>query len=565
MRDDNKQLNNNVVDAELFERLMICGATNLHANIEEVNNLNVFPVPDGDTGDNMYLTIKGGVDELCSNKNATLEDKARALSNGMLLNARGNSGVILSQLFSGLADGLIGRDSVTIEEFVQVLEAGVKRAYGAVAEPVEGTILTVAREAVEGVKTKIFSVATVEDFCRSFLVEMQKSLEHTPELLRVLKEAQVIDSGGAGLVYIIEGFCKAFNESIPTDEIAVTVVASKKLDFSKFNEDSVMTYGYCTELLLQLQNAKTDVRNFSIKELTAFLETIGDSIVAFITGTVVKIHVHTLAPYKVLEYCQRYGEFLTVKIENMTLQHNESIEDKPQPFSASAMSKKVKKERKKFGVVTVASGEGIKKLFLDMGVDFVINGGQTNNPSAEDFIDAYDEVNADCIFVFPNNGNIVLSAKQSAQIYKNSEIRVIESKSLGEGYTAISMFDSSIGDADEIEQLLKDSMSCVVTAMVTTAVRDTTLNGVTVKEGDYIGFTNHTMLVSTSDKIKSANDLLDKLEVADKNYLIVIYGKSATPVEREAIKTYMQNVYEDVEFYEVDGEQDVYDFIFIVE
>ena len=565
MYNDEKTVGLDTIDAELFERLMISGASNLHANLIEVNNLNVFPVPDGDTGDNMYLTLKGGVEELCSKKGASLNDLACAFKQGTLLNARGNSGVILSQFFAGLVDGIIGREIISLSDFIDALKNGVKRAYGAVAVPVEGTILTVAREGVENSTAKAQNFATIEDLCKDLLCEMQKSLAHTPELLPVLKEAGVIDSGGAGLVYIVEGFCKALTGDAILEEVAVTDTSAKKLDFSKFDENSQMTYGYCTELLLQLQTVKTDVKNFSVDALIEYLSTIGDSIVAFITGTVVKVHVHTLTPYKVLEYCQRYGEFLTIKIENMTLQHSEAEDPNQNSFSATKMSGAVKKERKKFATVTVASGDGIKNTFLEMGADYVINGGQTNNPSSEDFIKAFDAVNADCIFVLPNNGNIILSAKQASSIYDKSEVRVVESKSLGEGYAALSMLDYSVGSADEIEDILKSSMRCVLTGMVTTAVRTTTVNGVNINLGDYIGFTNKEMLVSTTSKIDTAKTLLEKLEVIDCAYLVVVYGKGATDSEREELSNHLNDVYADVEFYEIDGMQDVYDFIFITE
>ena len=316
-----------IIDGEVFKKLMLGGASNLQANVQEVNELNVFPIPDGDTGENMYLTLKGGIDALQTQDNASLQEETRALAQGMLLNARGTSGVILSQLFYGLAEGLAGLDSADLQQLAAALKQGVKCAYGAVAEPVEGTILTVAREAVENSVGHIQENMTVVEFFSLYLSEMKKSLINTPELLAALKEAGVIDSGGAGLVYIIEGFCKVLAGEDVGGEIAAGA-SSKSVDFSKFNEDSVMEFGYCTELLLQLQRAKTDLDAFSVPELIEFLGTVGDSIVAFRTGTVVKLHVHTLTPWKVLAHCQEFGEFLTVKIENMTLQHNETTKEK---------------------------------------------------------------------------------------------------------------------------------------------------------------------------------------------------------------------------------------------
>ena len=553
-----------IIGADIFKRLVIFGAMNLHANVKEVNDLNVFPIPDGDTGENMYLTIKGGVDELSSCTESTVGGLANAFAKGMLLNARGNSGVILSQLFFGLSEGLKDKETATLAEFAKAMEQGVKRAYGAVARPVEGTILTVARESVENMFSKHADDKTADKFFYDVLEEMKVSLQHTPELLSTLKEAGVIDSGGAGLVYIIEGFYKALTSDEEV-EVAMTLDQGKKsVDLSKFNENSVMEFGYCTEFLLQLQHAKTDISAFSIPELIEFLETVGDSVVAFLTGTVVKVHVHTLEPWKVLRHCQQFGEFLTIKMENMTLQHNESVAEK-KSSTLSEMNKNVKRARREYAVVTVANGSGLIDMFKELGADYVVNGGQTNNPSSEDFIAAFDYVNADHIFVFPNNGNIVLTAKQAAAMYKDSDVRVLESKSVGEGYAALSMLDYDIGDADAIESAMAEEMKDAITGMLTVAVRTTQVNGVCIEKDDFIGFTNKTMLVANADKMTSAYALTDKLLEDDKQFLIVVYGNGATAEEREAYAKFMAEKYRAVEFYEVFGEQDVYDFLLIVE
>lgn len=548
------------IDGELFVKMILGGAQNLRDNLQIVNDLNVFPIPDGDTGENMYLTLQGGLDQLRGEESEALCDKAHAMAQGMLLGARGNSGVILSQLFYGLAKGLAELKTADVGQFASALKQGVKCAYGAVAHPVEGTILTVAREAVEAARAKCFEGMEVEAFFSAYLAEMKNSLEKTPNLLAVLKEAGVIDSGGAGLVYITEGFCKALGGAEIENEVALSSVGTKKsLDFSKFNENTVMEFGYCTELLLQLQHAKTEIENFSVQELIAFLETVGDSIVAFQTGTVIKIHVHTMEPWKVLQYCQGFGEFLTVKIENMTLQHNETAETKKEAF------KMPKRARRKFATVTVASGEGLIATFKEMGADQVISGGQTNNPSSEDFIAAFEEVNADHVFVLPNNGNIVMAAKQAAEIYQDSDIRVIESKSVGQGYSALSMLDYSADDADAIEALLTESMQGTLTGMVARAVRDAELNGVAVKKDGYMGFTDHTMLVCEPSKIEAVCSLVDKLGTAEKEFLIAVYGKTVTEGEKTAFNAYMDATYPCVEVYEIEGGQNVYDFLLIVE
>ena len=547
----------NVIDGELFEKMVLGGAVNLQEHVQDVNDLNVFPIPDGDTGENMLLTLKGGVDGLKNaSEDSSLAEKASAMASGMLMGARGNSGVILSQLFYGLAEGLKGHKRADLNDFGNALANGVKCAYGAVAVPVEGTILTVAREAAENATKKIDKDVSVYEFFKCYLSEMKQSLDRTPELLAVLKESGVIDSGGAGLVYIIEGFCKALAGESFSFEQNGAGAKSVSLDFSKFTEDSEMVYGYCTEMLLQLQRSKTDVDAFTVDGLIEYLGTIGDSIVAFKTGTVVKIHVHTMTPYKVLEYCQQYGEYLTVKIENMTLQHNETVEKKEEP-------KKIR-PHKKYALVTTASGDGLIQLFTEMGADYVINGGQTNNPSSEDFLKAFEEVNADNIFVLPNNSNIILAANQAKELYDKANIYVIESKSIGQGYSAISVLDYSSDDAEAIANELAENMQASVTGMIAKSVRTTVANGVSIEKDDYMGFTGKTMLVSTKSKIETTKKLIDELS-KDREFLIMVYGKTTEDSDRTAINEYMSEAHPEMELYEVEGGQDVYDFILIFE
>lgn len=549
----------NIIDAKTLKKLLVYGCKNLHKNVKEVNELNVFPIPDGDTGDNMYLTIKGGLDAIVQYDGDIVGELTKLFANGMLLNARGNSGVILSQLFFGLAEGLKGKTTATLSEFTFAMEEGVKCAYNSVSNPVEGTILTVARESATNMREKHGNDKEIREFFTDVLEEMKNSLEHTPDLLFKLKEAGVIDSGGAGLVYIIEGFCKAIFDEEMEDDIAITVDNKTSVDLSKFNENSVMEFGYCTEFLLQLQNIKTNPNEFSVDNLVQFLNSVGESVVAFKTGTIVKVHVHTMEPWKVLKHCQTFGEFLTLKIENMTLQHNNVEKEKNEKLST-----KVKRARKSFATITVANGEGLKETFYELGADYVIDGGQTNNPSAEEFINAFEEVNADHIFVLPNNKNIILSAKQASKMYEDSDVRVIESKSIGDGYSILSMLDYTSENADIIEQNMNSDMENTMTGMITTAIRDTTVNGIEIKEGDYIGFKNGQMLVSNKDKLFSATYLAKTLSDGHE-FLIVAYGKGASEQEREEFKKYVNEKIGGVEFYEIDGGQSVYDFILIVE
>lgn len=414
------------IDGELYSQLITAGAANLSIHEEEVNNLNVFPIPDGDTGSNMLLTMNGGKNAII--QEANISKAAQVIASGMLLGARGNSGVILSQFFDGISSGFADLTTADVAQFGIACREGVKHAYEAVMTPVEGTILTVVKDATEYACS--IKADSILDFIENFIAEAKLSLERTPNLLPVLKKAGVVDSGGAGLIYIMEGM-KQFlkGETISTankEDLTKSQHGgnfgsqAKGIDLNKFTSDSILEFGYCTELLLRLQNAKCDVENFSVETIKEYLGTIGDSIVAFKTGSIIKIHVHTKTPGKVFDFCQQYGEFLTVKVENMSLQHNNLDEDE-----FAKPKKDNTKDAKKYGVVAVASGSGIQQMFREHGADVVINGGQSMNPSAEDFIKAFKEANAETIFVFPNNGNVILAAKQAAKLFQEAQIEVI--------------------------------------------------------------------------------------------------------------------------------------------
>ena len=544
-----------VIDGNDFEKLITSGVYNLKKHIDIVNDLNVFPVPDGDTGDNMYLTINGGLNSLKNINDNAIGVKAEALANGMLLNARGNSGVILSQFFNGIALSLKDKINADTKVIAKARKEGVNKAYASVVNPVEGTMLTVIREATENAINNLEKNESIGDFFDYYLNEMQSSLNRTPDLLFSLKEADVVDSGGKGLVYIVEGMKSAIDgKEIENNEEQNVNISS--VDFSKFNEDSIMEYGYCTEFLLQLQKCKCDVNSFDVKELIKFLETIGDSIVAVKTNSIVKVHVHTLTPYKALEYAQRFGEYLTVKIENMTLQHNDLNKKEV---------KKIKKERTKYGIIAVLNGQGLKDTFYDLGVDVIIDGGQTSNPSIESFIEAFDECNADNIFVFPNNSNIIMAANKAKELYSKANVIVINSKNIGEAYSSISLLDYSSDNLDEIKENFEINMQNVTTAMLTKSIRNALINNVDIKENDYIGFKDKIMLTSNKDKLESYFELLNKLDIEHKNYLINIYGKDLLNKEKEIIEKYINDNYPSLEYYSIEGDQEIYDVILIME
>ena len=550
------------IDGQIFERLVICGVERLKEQVGVINDLNVFPIPDGDTGDNMLSTISGGLTAMKKVRENSIGKKAKALSDEMLLHARGNSGVIFSQFFYGLSCGLNGLDVADMNQITAALKEGVKKGYSSVVKPVEGTMLTVAREAAEKSADHIDENTDLLTFAEDYVSEMKESLKRTPDLLYVLKEAGVVDSGGAGLLCMAEGVKDAITGG--GDEIAATETTgdtAKEVDLDKFTEDSVMEFGYCTEFLLRLQKIKTDVSAFDVKVIIDYLNTIGDSIVAFKTGTIIKVHVHTLTPHKALEFCQQFGEFLTVKIENMTLQHNETAKEKKNDIRDEF---KVKKARKEYGLCTVASGEGLKAILLELGADAVVDGGQTKNPSVGDFLKAFDEINAENIFVLPNNKNIIMAAQSAADIYEGGKVFVIPTKDVGQGYSALSMLDYS-GSPKEIAERLKSDSEDVVTGMVTNSVRDADINGVNIKKGDYIGFTDKTMLSSTSDKVKTAIDLVEKLGGDEKTLATVIYGVNATEEDRKRLYENMTERFKNIETYEIDGGQEVYDFILMIE
>ncbi len=542
------------LDGILFARMVNSGAASLKAHAKEINDLNVFPIPDGDTGDNMLMTMMGGVyhDE-CTCE--VLSEVADRVSSGMLTSARGNFGGMLSQFFEGIKNGFSGLNSADTHEIGEAFRHGVKQAYSSVMTPTEGTILTVVREATEYACKR--SAQTPEEFLDSFIDEAKRSLARTPDLLPVLKKAGVVDSGAAGLIYIVDGMMRAVRgEDIAADaEPATEKVA--EIDLDAFDEDSVLEFGYCTELLVRLQNSKTDIASFDVKIITDYLQTIGDSIVTVRNGSIVKLHVHTMTPQKVLDFCQRYGEFLKVKIENMSLQHNSTVSE--------AEKEAVKSERKRYGVVAVAYGEGLKQTFRDRGADVIVDGGQSMNPAVEDFIAAFDEANADVIFVFPNNGNIVLTAKQAAQLYNTSDIRVIESTTIGAGYASLSMLDTGSDDADAIVEELEGAMDGVITAEISHCVRDASIDDVEMHSGDYIGFVGKELMAVSPKRIDTVCKTIDGIGFSNYDICIIICGRDASAEESEKIEEYIHSNYSGKEAYIIDGGQDVYDYIMIVE
>ena len=552
------------VDGLLYKQIVTNGAASLRANYKIVDALNVFPVPDGDTGTNMRMTIEAGVDAISSCDDTKIGDMAKKLSRGMLMGARGNSGVILSQLFRGISKGLEGLDEVNAVELGKAFKMGVAQAYKAVMKPTEGTILTVAREASDYAFKKANKKTTILEYFDLLIKEAKASLERTPDLLPVLKDAGVVDSGAAGFIKVVEGMQKAINgeilERIDTEKVQTTTV-----NRGSFNAHSELKYGYCTEFILQLQHSKVDIAKFDEKVIIEELEKLGDSIVCIKDEDIVKVHVHTKTPGIVLGIGQQYGEFLTLKIENMSVQHTESNEVQEQCDCEQCVEMRASLEKKKIAVVAVASGDGLVSLFKSMGVDYVVSGGQTMNPSAEDFVKAFDSLNAENILVFPNNGNIVMAAKQAGKYYDKANVVVVNSKSLAQGYSALTMYDSSMDDVEEIVSELEDVISNVTTGEVTYSIRDAYIDGIDIKKGDYIGIVNKRMIASTSDKVETVKVMLNSTDLSEKEIITIIRGKEATDEEVEAVVEFINESYPDIETDVVDGSQDVYSFILSIE
>ncbi len=544
-------MNTKFLTGDMLLEMVRSGAECLQLHCDEVNDLNVFPIPDGDTGSNMFMTIQGGANTECSVEK--ISDTAQSIAHNMLLSARGNSGVILSQLFAGIADGLKGLESAGISDLENACKMGVERAYNSVLTPTEGTILTVAKETSNAVCQGDFDC--IEEVFEFSLDEAKKALEKTPEQLEVLKQAGVVDSGGAGLVYIIEGMQNFLTGRKSTGRSVVSAPApADSLNVDLFTADSELGFGYCTELLVRLQNRKCNPDEFDINTLIEYLNGLGDSIVAFKDGTIVKLHVHTKTPQKVLDYCQQFGEFLKVKIENMQLQHNEVV--------ANEQAKET--ERKQYAIIAVANGEGIKQELTDFGADIIIDGGQTMNPSASELIAAFDKANAQTIFVLPNNGNIILAANQAAELYKKSDVRVIPTKNIGDCYSVLSMMDLEAGDADEIEKNMNESMVGTLTAEISRSIRSTQMDGIDVREGEYIGILGKKIVSSDTDCYDTALAALKLMEPNEHSSLIILRGKTGDEAVATDIASFVRQNYPRLEVYESFGGQNVYDFILVV-
>jgi DAK2 domain fusion protein YloV len=552
---------NHTVSGSLFKKMVTNGAVNLKNNHKEIDHLNVFPVPDGDTGTNMQMTMMAGIKEVNNLDSQSIIDISKILSRGLLMGARGNSGVILSQFFRGVYSEIakIDNGSATIEEFIQALVGGYKMAYRAVMDPVEGTILTVVRESAEKVLRESKNLNSIEDVLKVYLEQARETLIQTPELLPVLKEAGVVDSGGAGFIKIIEGWVMALEGQILNEADQLSQPQQVEHYIGAENLGAVdIKFGYCTEFIVKLH--KPD--KFKESYMKDPLSQMGDSLVVVADDDLLKVHVHTNQPGVALTLAQKYGDIQTVKIENMRVQHSNIMEHKEAPQAPKQVEKPKKKS--KYGIIAVASGKGIHDAFKDLGVDIVIDGGQTMNPSTEAFIKAIEELNSDHVVILPNNKNIILSAEQSIDLVPNRSIRVLKTKSIAQGYASLMAFDPTV-DPDDNYEAMMETVENMRSGEVTYAVRDTELNGVQIKNGDFIGITGGKIAVSTPSRLETTKALLDEIIDSSREIITIFYGNDTDEDELDLVVAHAKKLNPDIEVDIIEGKQDIYTYIIAVE
>ncbi len=536
------------INNALLKELFVSGANNLANNYKEVDALNVFPIPDGDTGTNMMMTIQSGVKEISNINAKSVGELATVFSKGLLLGARGNSGVILSQIFRGFGEKIKDKEVLTIKDFSDAFISGKDRAYKAVLKPVEGTMLTVIREASENLAKYVSknTKATLVESLEYMVEQAHISLKNTPELLPVLKEAGVIDSGGAGICKILEGFLAAARgEKVEAHENQTA--NDKKYVLFEPIQDKDDDFGYCTEFILKIGEGDEKI-DFNQEVIREFLESVGNSVVLVQDEELLKVHVHTLKPGDVLNYAQQYGEFVTLKIENMDVQH-------------ARLGK-----RKEQAIVTVAVGEGLTRLFKDLRADIVISGGQTMNPSIDDFVREITRLNPKSVIILPNNSNIIMSAKQAGDILKKKGIitKILPTTSIQQGITACMGFNpESPIDENMVEMMA--AIKRVTCGQVTYAVRDSKLNGVTIKSGDYIGIKEKKIISSSSDILKVAKELVDSMMGYDSEIVTIISGSDISKKHVDALSKYITEKYRHVEVEVNQGDQPVYYLLLAVE
>ena len=550
------------IDAKMLQKMFLAGAKGLEAKKEYINELNVFPVPDGDTGTNMTMTIMAAAKDVANLQTPTLTELGKAISSGSLRGARGNSGVIMSQIFRGFVKELKGLDIIDVTALGNGVQHAAETAYKAVMKPKEGTILTVAKAGADKSMDLLVNGDTddIIKFCDEVAAEMEEALLQTPELLPVLKQAGVVDSGGEGLMTFIRGALDALKGKA-TDFTVNTGTATRVVNGSVgASEEEDIRFGYCTEFIIMLERGE-DVVESQLKE---YLQKIGDCVVVVADDDIVKVHVHTNDPGLAIQKALTYGSLTSMKIDNMREEHQEKVIRDAQKASESASAPKKEEPRKENGFIAVAAGDGLADIFRDLGVDYVIEGGQTMNPSTDDVLSAIEQVNADNIFVLPNNGNIILAANQAKNLTEDKEVYVVPSKNIPQGIAAMISFVSGRSAAENAESM-EEEMQLIKSGQVTYAVRDTNMDGKDIKQGDFMGLTDKTIVSVGSDLQGTAKELIESLLDEDSELVSLYYGSDATKEQAEQLAEDIESTHEDVEVEVQYGGQPVYSYFISVE
>lgn len=550
------------ITTSLFQEMVQAASSRLNKQAEYVNSLNVFPVPDGDTGTNMGMTITNGAKEVADKPASTVGEVGQILSKGLLMGARGNSGVITSQLFRGFGQSIKGKVELDGKDLAHAFQNGVEVAYKAVMKPVEGTILTVSRGAATAALKKAEETDDAVEVMRAALEGANRALKKTPEMLPVLKEVGVVDSGGQGLVYIYEGFLSALTgEYIASEEFQATPAVMTEMINAEHHKSVAghvatedITYGYCTEIMVALRQGPTYVKNFEYEEFRNYLNDLGDSLLVVNDDEIVKVHVHTEDPGLVMQAGLQYGSLVKVKVDNMRNQHEAVLEKDSYQKPA---------ERKEYAVIAVAAGEGLTDIFKSQGVDYVISGGQTMNPSTEDFVKAIDLVNARNVIILPNNKNIFMAAQSAAEVAEVA-VKVIETRTIPQGFTSLLAFEPNASIEDNFEAMTA-SLADVKSGSVTTAVRDTTIDGLEIHENDNLGMVDGKIVVSNPDMMETLEKTFAKMLDEDSEIVTIYVGEDGSKDLAQEIADDLEEKFEDIEVEIHVGNQPVYPYLFSIE
>ena len=549
-------MNTNTVDVKMLSRMLLSGAKNLEAKKEWINELNVFPVPDGDTGTNMTLTIMSAASEVSALSDPTMKTLAKAISSGSLRGARGNSGVILSQLLRGFTRVIEKADKVDAPTFARAFEKGVETAYKAVMKPKEGTILTVARGAAEKAMEIAEDCENLESFFADVIAEAEAVLARTPEMLPVLKEAGVVDSGGQGLLEVLKGAFDGYlgKEIDLTFEKPKSGVSVKPVSA----EESDIKFGYCTEFIIMLEKEFPEKEEHAFKE---YLMSIGDSLVVVADDEIVKVHVHTNDPGQAIQKALTYGQLSNMKIDNMRLEHHEKVIKEAEKMAAQQA---VQEPAKEVGFISVSVGDGMGQIFRELGADYLIEGGQTMNPSTEDVLQAIAHVNAENIFIFPNNKNIILAANQARDLTEDKNIIVIPTKTIPQGITALISYVPDKTVEQNTEEMM-EAMKNVKTGQITYAVRDTKIDDKEIRQGDIMGIGDHGILAVGKEIEDTAVAMVQEMADEDSEIISVYYGADVTAEDAEQFAARLEELYPDFDVELNEGGQPIYYYVVSVE